>query len=270
MTLPAPVRGVAESAARDHAECAKLAAESIVQLAHPGASLNIPDNANDVQIIAALHAQYPDIQAQVGNGNAADLVAQFVPQGIYVLALVNCNGYAVPTPAVTGLRHWIAIYDTVPDFYQVWNSSYDAIANLRACSVNGPYHVLIKLPQGASDMLTQSHKDAMIKLAYMCGMFRDPESMTTETNWANTIADDGSNMDQVLTQILDSGEAQGARSSLHSADAGVPQLQKQIDALQAQLATLQPQSAGGLTAVQVQQMVHDEVVKALKAGEAGA
>lgn len=65
-----------------------------------------------------------------------------------------------------------------------------------------------------------SHKRALVRLAYVAGMGREPESFAALDSHAAAIKDDGSNADEVVTQILDSTEAQAHRAV--STASGVP------------------------------------------------
>lgn len=54
--------------------------------------------------------------------------------------------------------------------------------------------------------VTHSEKRAWARLAYVAGLGREPESDEALNGWAEGIADDGSNVDSVVSRIIDSPE----------------------------------------------------------------
>ena len=52
-----------------------------------------------------------------------------------------------------------------------------------------------------------SEKRALVRLAYVAGMGREPESQDALAGWANQINDDGTNAEETVTRILDSAES---------------------------------------------------------------
>lgn len=113
-----------EAQSPDHAECGKLAAQSIVQaaLGHLVA-LNIPDNANAEQIAAGINA-VPGMHAGVSWSDVNALQASEYSQGHWLIVGVNCTGNCVLVPYVTGIRHWVAGY-LQDHIYNCWGSTYE-------------------------------------------------------------------------------------------------------------------------------------------------
>lgn len=68
-----------------------------------------------------------------------------------------------------------------------------------------------------------STKVALIRLAYLSGLGREPENWDALIGWASSIKDDGSNAQEVVAQIVDSAEGQAWRAHLQNAGpAGAP------------------------------------------------
>lgn len=64
-------------------------------------------------------------------------------------------------------------------------------------------------------------KRGFVRLSYLAGLGREPESGEVLDGWANSIADDGSNLDAVMTNITDGAEGVGYRAKLAKAIADV-------------------------------------------------
>jgi hypothetical protein len=57
-------------------------------------------------------------------------------------------------------------------------------------------------------VLPQQMKNALVRLAYLSGLGRQPESGSAELEYANDILDDGSNADEIMLKITGSPEGQ--------------------------------------------------------------
>ena len=52
---------------------------------------------------------------------------QYIPEFRYLMVGTNCTSNAEPTPTVTGIRHWVAVYDTSGGILNVWKPSNEHI-----------------------------------------------------------------------------------------------------------------------------------------------
>jgi len=64
--------------------------------------------------------------------------------------------------------------------------------------------------------VNRSLKAALVRLAYIASLGRDPESEDVLLAWADGIKDDGSNADEIITGITDSAEGQAWLSHLRN------------------------------------------------------
>lgn len=65
--------------------------------------------------------------------------------------------------------------------------------------------------------MTHSQKRAAVRLAYLSALGREPESDAVLEQWADQIADDGSNVDAIITEIADSIEGQKHLAAVRAA-----------------------------------------------------
>jgi hypothetical protein len=70
------------------------------------------------------------------------------------------------------------------------------------------------------DTVTLSEKRAWVRLAYVGALGREVESQAALDNWANSILDDGSNVEAIVVKIIDSPEGQGRLKAVRDAVAG--------------------------------------------------
>lgn len=134
----APIIGPAESTSGDHSDCSTLAANAVLRLRHPGASIAVLDNADLSELSAAILAPgYPDVSAIWGYSDAISYAAAMsVITGdslAYPVMLVQCDSNAQPV-AVNGgpLRHYLDPFSTDGMCYQCWTAEDIEYSNLAA------------------------------------------------------------------------------------------------------------------------------------------
>ena len=172
------------------------------------------------QCVALIYAYCDALGVQRLTGNAIDMAAQpnpgfaWIPMGSGPLGAGDVVVWGqTPTLGIGTLGHVdIAVDSITTSSYrgldQNWyasdlnNGSPAAYVTHGYVGVLGWHHF-----QGAD--MNLSLKEAIVRLAYLAALGREPESQAALDGWANQIADDGSNADQIIATIADSPEGQG-------------------------------------------------------------
>lgn len=132
--LAPPVRGPAESQQRDKADCGTLAADAIVRLFAPDASLPTLDNATAAQVTQAINALgIPGLHAvDEYPRDLRQYLSESIVHGDYVMAGIRVNS-STCLPTVTGdAEHWVSIYSDDGHYYNCWFATYEGPEDLQA------------------------------------------------------------------------------------------------------------------------------------------
>lgn len=157
----------------DFNRCGADNANAVVSIVIPNSTFAVPDGADADQMIAAISGAYPGAELLKLNANAADLVAQYVSQGWYVIAQCYCDSQAdlVP-PSHATADHWVTLYGDDPNalpWFQCWTNSFLTIdaQTLRVVSHQNDihYHVLVRLPGANQAANTQTTGGTPVKQA---------------------------------------------------------------------------------------------------------
>lgn len=274
MELAAPPLGISEANSTDHAMCGRLAALAAMYAVGFTGNLAAPDNATAEQLAAAVNS-HQGFHAVVKYDPVDQDIANALAAGAYPVVGVNCTPYAEPTANVTGIRHWVTAYSTTGKIHNSWRPSYEIIDVIACHKKTGMGTVIISGP-GGSTAMTPAEKQLLGAAFLRLGVWDlGREGMTPDQQkaWLAAVQPmiDAENWDGVLAWFEDnaSGEAQAWHAALRNTMASTKPLQDSVASLTAQVAALKAQIASSPPGGVSMDQVKAEIIKVLKAGEAG-
>ena len=159
------------------------------------------------------HFPNPPPMAIEAPANVAAAIADYGAQGFPCIGWFYCDSSANILQYPSPISHFSPVIEFDGNIFSIRNVWRGYINTFNAAQFNAASVGRILVFKRSLNMSTRR---ALVRLAYMAGLGREPESVTAIDGWANGNSDD----EAMVTAILDSSEGVTYRSRLRSGVAG--------------------------------------------------